>query len=440
MALAAALGRAGHTPTSIRTNAKVHLGTSEAGPTITRIDLDVEGEVPGIDAASFRSSPRARRKAASSRARWPACKKITLNAKLKLRAERCRRGNGARSSDSLERARGTRAEAAARVARVTTPSSTISTGRRSVARCCARPPGRVRHRSLAAALARPRGRDVAAQREGHAPRPDRVRRRRPGKVAKLKQLLPDATYTTWGRLKTALPRRIARPVANPGRASLVDLHREAAVEKLGVKTGMRVCAARRAERVRRHSRRRCRPKVTFTAKASSRHATCSSRSCAATASWPRSSRALARDVDAPDRLVRLAEEGVRRQVRSRRQRRPRNGPRQPAGSTSRSARSTTPGPASPSSAANNPTITRRRPISDGRFVARARRIAYRLAVDFYEIVRIMTAMRLSRLARARPALCLSPDAADADGQRASRCCRSRSASAPTSRSSAWSTR
>jgi lipoyl-dependent peroxiredoxin len=53
MALAAGLGRAGHSPKSIRTNAKVHLGTSDAGPTITQIDLEVEGEVPGIDAATF---------------------------------------------------------------------------------------------------------------------------------------------------------------------------------------------------------------------------------------------------------------------------------------------------------------------------------------------------------------------------------------------------
>jgi osmotically inducible protein OsmC len=53
MALSAGLGRAGITPTSIRTNAKVHLGTSDAGPAITRIDLEVEGEVPGIDQATF---------------------------------------------------------------------------------------------------------------------------------------------------------------------------------------------------------------------------------------------------------------------------------------------------------------------------------------------------------------------------------------------------
>jgi osmotically inducible protein OsmC len=53
MALAAALGRAGHNPTRIRANADVHLGASEAGPTITQIDLVVEGEVPGIDQATF---------------------------------------------------------------------------------------------------------------------------------------------------------------------------------------------------------------------------------------------------------------------------------------------------------------------------------------------------------------------------------------------------
>ena len=53
MALSAALGRAGHDPTSIKTSAKVHLGATEAGPTITQIDLDVEGVVPGIDQAKF---------------------------------------------------------------------------------------------------------------------------------------------------------------------------------------------------------------------------------------------------------------------------------------------------------------------------------------------------------------------------------------------------
>lgn len=53
MALDAALTKAGLTPTRLRTVASVHLGTTEAGPTITQIDLVVEGDVPGIDAAGF---------------------------------------------------------------------------------------------------------------------------------------------------------------------------------------------------------------------------------------------------------------------------------------------------------------------------------------------------------------------------------------------------
>jgi CheY-like chemotaxis protein len=57
----------------------------------------------------------------------------------------------------------------------------------------------------------------------------------PAKVEKTKQLLPDAAYTTWGRIKTALPKAIARPIANP----IVPDHNLAwgkpTVAKLGVK-------------------------------------------------------------------------------------------------------------------------------------------------------------------------------------------------------------
>ena len=82
MALAAALGRAGHNPTTIRTNAKVHLGASEAGPTITQIDLDVEGEVPGIDQATFQQfADGAKSGCVVSRA-LAGVKTINLNAKL----------------------------------------------------------------------------------------------------------------------------------------------------------------------------------------------------------------------------------------------------------------------------------------------------------------------------------------------------------------------
>jgi len=82
MALAAALGRAGHTPKSIRTNAKVHLGTSDAGPTITRIDLDVEGDVPGIDAATFQQHAEGAKKGCVVSRALAGVQTVNLNAKL----------------------------------------------------------------------------------------------------------------------------------------------------------------------------------------------------------------------------------------------------------------------------------------------------------------------------------------------------------------------
>jgi osmotically inducible protein OsmC len=83
MALAAALGRAGHTPTSIKTTAKVHLGTSDAGPTITRIDLETEGVVPGIDAATFQQHAEGAKKGCVVSRELPGVGEITLTATLK---------------------------------------------------------------------------------------------------------------------------------------------------------------------------------------------------------------------------------------------------------------------------------------------------------------------------------------------------------------------
>lgn len=53
MALSAGLGKAGITPTRLHTTAKVHFGVVDGAPTITQIDLELEGEVPGIDAETF---------------------------------------------------------------------------------------------------------------------------------------------------------------------------------------------------------------------------------------------------------------------------------------------------------------------------------------------------------------------------------------------------
>ncbi|MDQ0469790.1 OsmC family protein [Labrys wisconsinensis] len=58
MALAAILERAGLAPTRIRTGARVHLGLGEAGPAITRIEIDTAGEVPGLDDAGFEAHAR----------------------------------------------------------------------------------------------------------------------------------------------------------------------------------------------------------------------------------------------------------------------------------------------------------------------------------------------------------------------------------------------
>ena len=53
MALTAILGGEGHTPDNIYTTAKVHLGATTTGPTITRIELETEASVAGISAEDF---------------------------------------------------------------------------------------------------------------------------------------------------------------------------------------------------------------------------------------------------------------------------------------------------------------------------------------------------------------------------------------------------
>ena len=53
MALSAGLGKGGYTPTRIHTAATVHLEKVGEGFGITRIDLNTEAEIPGIDAETF---------------------------------------------------------------------------------------------------------------------------------------------------------------------------------------------------------------------------------------------------------------------------------------------------------------------------------------------------------------------------------------------------
>ncbi|MBZ9992940.1 OsmC family protein [Mesorhizobium sp. BH1-1-4] len=53
MALTAMLGAEGYIATDIHTIAKVHLGATSAGPTITRIELETQANVAGLAADDF---------------------------------------------------------------------------------------------------------------------------------------------------------------------------------------------------------------------------------------------------------------------------------------------------------------------------------------------------------------------------------------------------
>jgi lipoyl-dependent peroxiredoxin len=81
MALSGALARAGHAPKNIETKARVHLEKMESGFAVTRIELDTEAEVPGIDEAAFQEAAKATKTSCPiSRALTP---DIVLQARLR---------------------------------------------------------------------------------------------------------------------------------------------------------------------------------------------------------------------------------------------------------------------------------------------------------------------------------------------------------------------
>jgi lipoyl-dependent peroxiredoxin len=55
MALSNILANAGHSPETVRTTARVQLREVDGAPTLTRIDLESEGRVPGIDEQQFQT-------------------------------------------------------------------------------------------------------------------------------------------------------------------------------------------------------------------------------------------------------------------------------------------------------------------------------------------------------------------------------------------------
>ena len=82
MAFANILAKAGHTPESVKTTAQVHLEMQAAGPAITRIDLDTEAVVPGLDEAAFQKHADAA-KTGCPVSKALASVDITLKARLK---------------------------------------------------------------------------------------------------------------------------------------------------------------------------------------------------------------------------------------------------------------------------------------------------------------------------------------------------------------------
>jgi lipoyl-dependent peroxiredoxin len=82
MQLSAMLANDGHTPDSVNTVAKVHLRFVDDKPTITQIDLDTEGRVPGIDQATFESTAAQAKEACLISRALAGVGEINVNAKL----------------------------------------------------------------------------------------------------------------------------------------------------------------------------------------------------------------------------------------------------------------------------------------------------------------------------------------------------------------------
>ena len=82
MALANMLATAGFVANSVHTTADVHLGKDDNGFLITRIDLTVVGDVPGVDLATFQEHAE-KAKSGCIISRALAATPMTLKASLK---------------------------------------------------------------------------------------------------------------------------------------------------------------------------------------------------------------------------------------------------------------------------------------------------------------------------------------------------------------------
>ena len=82
MAFSNMLSEAGHVPTRVKTEAKVHFEMVKGAPTIRLIELKCEGEVPGISEAKFQEIA-SKAKAGCPVSRALAAVEIALEARLK---------------------------------------------------------------------------------------------------------------------------------------------------------------------------------------------------------------------------------------------------------------------------------------------------------------------------------------------------------------------
>jgi lipoyl-dependent peroxiredoxin len=83
MAFANILAQGGNAPDEIRTKATVTLRTGEGGARITKVHLDTEASVPGIDEAAFQKAAEgAKANCPVSKLLTPGLEEVSLSAKL----------------------------------------------------------------------------------------------------------------------------------------------------------------------------------------------------------------------------------------------------------------------------------------------------------------------------------------------------------------------
>lgn len=82
MAFSNGLATAGFTPDRVETQAKVHFGQTPAGFVITKIELETDAKVPGIDEKTFQEQAENAKKTCPISRSLSSSIEITLNARL----------------------------------------------------------------------------------------------------------------------------------------------------------------------------------------------------------------------------------------------------------------------------------------------------------------------------------------------------------------------